>query len=319
MPAIEPALLIKGLVKDVGPVPALDGRMKRVVSGVDFAAEFGAVTVLLGSNGAGKTTTLECAQGLTKRQGGTVRLLGQDPENADPELRARVGVMLQDGGLPPSVRASTLLNHVAKMYADPVPYTELNERLGLNGFADTAIRRLSGGQRQRIALAAALIGKPEIVFLDEPSAGLDPQSRQLVFDVIQELREQNVAVVLTTHLLEDAQRLADMVYFIDAGKTVAHGTIPELLAASAAQPEQRRLRFEAEPDLDVRSHVREEVTVEQTRPGFYEISGDLTASDLNDLTRWWAELNMLPSGLELSSVSLEDVFLSLAGTGEEKA
>ncbi|HET6242445.1 MAG TPA: ABC transporter ATP-binding protein, partial [Arthrobacter sp.] len=172
----SPVLSISGLVKDVGPLPALDGKMLRVVSDLSLIAERGQVTALLGANGAGKTTTIECAQGLQRRTAGSIRLLGQDPDTAGAGLRARVGVMLQDGGLPPSARPVPLLKHIAGMYQDPWPVDELIRRLGIDTFSRTSVRRLSGGQRQRLALAAALVGNPEVLFLDEPSAGLDPQS-----------------------------------------------------------------------------------------------------------------------------------------------
>ncbi len=318
-------------------MPALDGRMKRVLSDVSLTAHRGQITVLLGTNGAGKTTTLECAQGLTTRQGGLIKLLGEDPENASPELRARVGVMLQDGGLPPSMRPLALLRHVGGMYQNPRPLEELAEPLGLPEFADTAIRRLSGGQKQRVALAAALIGRPEIVFLDEPTAGLDPESRQAVFELILGLRKEGLAVVLTTHLLDEAQRLADYVYIIDDGRTVAQGTVPELLSSHAADaqesasssagsgrassggylrsprsaPEQT-LTFEAAPGLDLRAGLRPELLVEELRPGSYRLRGKLTPQDLADLGALWARFDAMPSTISLAERSLEDVFLSIA-------
>ncbi|HEY1155186.1 MAG TPA: ATP-binding cassette domain-containing protein, partial [Arthrobacter sp.] len=149
----SPVLSIHGLIKDVGPLSSLDGKMLRVVSGVSLVAERGQVTALLGANGAGKTTTLECAQGLQKRTGGSISLLGQDPATAGAELRSRVGVMLQDGGLPPSARPLPLLRHIAGLYARPWPLEDLVGRLGIDTFSRTSVRRLSGGQKQRLALA----------------------------------------------------------------------------------------------------------------------------------------------------------------------
>jgi ABC-2 type transport system ATP-binding protein len=173
------AVEVRGLVK------RYDGRA--VVDGLDLVARQGAVTAVLGPNGAGKTTTIECCEGLRSPDGGSVRVLGRDPVADARALRPRVGVMLQDGGLPTGVRALELLRHVAAMYATPRPVDELAERLGLHGFARTTVRRLSGGQRQRVALAAAVIGRPDVVFLDEPSAGMDPQSRRAVWDLVPEL------------------------------------------------------------------------------------------------------------------------------------
>ncbi|MCC3291124.1 ABC transporter ATP-binding protein [Arthrobacter sp. zg-Y1110] len=319
VPIDEPCLTIKGLIKDCGPVAGLDGKMIRVLAGVDFTARRGSVTALLGANGAGKTTTLECAQGLQSIDGGEIRLLGQDPYRADARLRSRVGVMLQEGGLPPSARPVALLEHVARMYEAPRPVAELVDRLGIRSFANTGIRRLSGGQKQRLAMAAALIGRPEVLFLDEPSAGLDPQSRQIVFDLITELRDEGLGIILTTHLMDDAQKLADYVYIIDAGKTVASGTVAELTSATGSPgspAEQRLLTFDAEPGLDVvalSSGRLQHLEVQEAAPGHYAVRGALTPHDLAALASWWAERNILPSSVHMASRTLEDVFLDLSG------
>ncbi|MCY0905270.1 ABC transporter ATP-binding protein [Arthrobacter sp. H14-L1] len=309
-----PALIIDGLIRDVGPIPALDGRMKRIISGVYLTARFGQVTALLGANGAGKTTTIECAQGLQRRDGGTISLLGEDPDKPSAALRARVGVMLQDGGLPPSAHPLPLLRHVAQMYESPRSVDELADRLGIRAFADTAIRRLSGGQKQRVALAASLVGNPEVLFLDEPSAGLDPQARLMVFDLIRELRDEGLAIILTTHLLDDAQKLADYVYIVDAGATVAAGTVAQLLSQATSAEAQRTVTFEAPPGLDPAAALRRELSVSQTRPGSYSVTGALEPGDLLELARWWAALDVMPTSLHLASRSLEDVFLALSGT-----
>ena len=291
--------------------------MLRVVSGVSLTAERGQVTALLGANGAGKTTTIECAQGLQRRSGGTVSLLGQDPDTAGASLRSRVGVMLQDGGLPPSARPIPLLKHIAGMYREPWPVDELIERLGIDTFSRTTVRRLSGGQRQRLALAAALAGNPEVLFLDEPSAGLDPQSRQLVFQLISELRDAGMGIVLTTHLMDDAQRLADYVYIIDAGRNVAEGTVAQLMqrnvTADAAQEHVRTLLFEARPGLDLTGVLPPAVEVSETRAGSYSVTGALVPEDLAALTAWWAAQGIMPGSMSLEARSLEDVFLDISG------
>ncbi|MET3810980.1 ABC transporter ATP-binding protein [Arthrobacter sp. UYEF3] len=313
----SPALTISGLVKDVGPVPSLDGRMLRVVSGLSLVAERGQVTALLGANGAGKTTTIECAQGLQKRTYGSISLLGQDPDTAGAELRARVGVMLQDGGLPPSARPIPLLRHIAGMYQDPWPVDDLVRRLGIDAFSRTNIRRLSGGQKQRLALAAALVGRPEVLFLDEPSAGLDPQSRQLVFELIGELRDRGMGIILTTHLMDDAQRLADYVYIIDAGRNVAEGTVAQLLRHELVEGDGgqhiRTLLFEAEPGLDLAGVLPDTVEVRETRAGSYSATGALTPADLAAVAAWWAARGIMPASMSLAARSLEDVFLDLSG------
>ena len=313
----SPVLSINGLIKDVGPLPTLDGRMLRVVSDVSLVAGRGEVTALLGANGAGKTTTIECAQGLQKRSGGTISLLGEDPGNAGAELRSRVGVMLQDGGLPPSARPIPLLRHIAGMYRNPRPLDELVQRLGIDAFSRTNVRRLSGGQKQRLALAAALIGNPEVLFLDEPSAGLDPQSRQLVFGLISELRDSGMGIILTTHLMDDAQRLADYVYIIDAGRNVAEGTVAQLLQHRTPDmtPKDhiRTLHFEALPGLDFTGVLPAEVDIRETRAGSYSATGVLTPEDLAALTAWWAAHGVMPGSMSMEARSLEDVFLDISG------
>lgn len=291
--------------------------MLRVVSDISLTAERGQVTALLGANGAGKTTTLECAQGLQKRTGGSISLLGHDPATAGAALRSRVGVMLQDGGLPPSARPIPLLRHIAGLYAKPWNLDELVGRLGIDTFGRTTVRRLSGGQKQRLALAAALIGKPEVLFLDEPSAGLDPQSRQLVFDLISELRDGGMGIILTTHLMDDAQRLADYVYIIDGGRNVAEGTVPELLRrdpeVEAGAEHVRTLVFEAPAGLDVSRVLPAGINVAEKRAGNYEVTGPLTPAHLATLAAWWEAHNIMPGSMSLQARSLEDVFLDISG------
>jgi ABC-2 type transport system ATP-binding protein len=291
--------------------------MLRVVGGVSLIAERGEVTALLGANGAGKTTTLECAQGLQKRSGGTISLLGQDPASAGADLRSRVGVMLQDGGLPPSSRPVPLLRHVAGLYEHPWPVDDLIQRLGIDTFSRITVRRLSGGQRQRLALAAALIGRPEVLFLDEPSAGLDPQSRQLVFDLITELRDAGMGIILTTHLMDDAQRLADYVYIIDGGRNVAEGTVQELLqrspAVEAGAEHIRTLEFEAAAGLDFDGVLPVGIAVSETRAGSYTVTGSLTPGHLAALAAWWEAHGIMPASMSLQARSLEDVFLDISG------
>lgn len=313
----SPALDIVGLVKDVGPIPALEGRMKRIISNISLQAHFGQVTALLGANGAGKTTTIECAQGLQNRTGGSITLLGEDPQDASASLRARVGVMLQDGGLPPAARPVALLRHIASLYSHPLSVDALVDRLGIGEFSNTTIRRLSGGQKQRVALAASLLGNPEVLFLDEPSAGLDPQSRLMVFELIRELRDAGKAIVLTTHLLDDAQRLADYVYIVDKGESVTQGTVPELLSESTSAQSQRVMTFEANPGLDTAALTRPGMTFEQTRPGSYRMSGSLEPADLERFGQWCAAQAVMPTSVHLASQSLEDVFLAIAGAREQ--
>ncbi|MCO1338345.1 ABC transporter [Kocuria polaris] len=311
-----PALVVDALHKDFGPVAALDGRMIRVLHGVSLRADRGSVTTILGTNGAGKSTTLGCAQGLLRPDGGSVSLLGHNPFTASSDLRSRVGVMLQDGGLPPSVRPIPLLKHVASMYRHPADVDALITRLGIDAFSATSIRRLSGGQKQRVALAAALVGRPEIVFLDEPSAGLDPQSRQVVFDLISELRHAGLAIVLTTHLMDDAQRLSDYVYIIDEGRNVAEGTVEALTAH--AETDSRVLEISTTAELDAAAlHASTGLTLTRESAGHYRVTGVHTAAHLAAAANWLAAADVLPTALSMQPRSLEDVFLDLASTKEQ--
>jgi ABC-2 type transport system ATP-binding protein len=306
MPAdTSAAVVVDGLVKSY--------RGRRVVDGLRLSAARGAVTAVLGPNGAGKTTTIECCEGLRRPDAGTVRVLGADPATADAHHRARVGVMLQGGGLPTSARALELLHHVARMHARPVPVDQLAERLGIGDFAGTTVRRLSGGQRQRVALACALIGRPEVLFLDEPSAGLDPQSRLGVWELVQQARSSGAAVVLTTHLIEEAERLADLVVVVDAGRVVAQGS-PGQLTGSREKAES--VRFAADPRLDLaalRSALPADVRAEEPTPGQYLVEGHIDPRVLATVTSWCASQHVMPRGLTVGRRSLEDVFLDLTG------
>ena len=214
------AVDVRGLRCTFGAVTAVDG--------ATWGAAGGAVTALLGPNGAGKTTTVECLEGLTRPDDGEVRVLGTDPWRAGPDHRSRVGVMLQDGGLPTTVRPLRLLHHLASLYAAPSRVDELVERLGIGGFAGTTVRRMSGGQRQRVALAAALLARPDVVFLDEPTAGLDPHARLDVWALLREEADRGAGVVVTTHSFEEAERIADHVVILAAGRVVAAGSLDEV-------------------------------------------------------------------------------------------
>lgn len=331
----DPALSIKDLIKEFKPSRAFRTKyperltasgLYRAVNKVNLRVFPGEVVVLLGANGAGKTTTLACAQGLLKPTRGTVRLLGENPLQADPELRAKVGIMLQDGGLPNAMHPIPLLEHISTMYTDPYPVEELAERLGIDAFNGTTIRRLSGGQKQRVSLAAALIGRPDVLFLDEPSAGLDPQSRNVVFDIIREQRELGTAIVLTTHLIDDAQKLADYVYIIENGTTVQEGTVSELIASDGTN----RLQYSLNAPTPTReqllpAHLRagveliEKVPYTPARdgapsvPGEYELVGALRPEHLAAFTAALAEHYLMPISLTMEPKTLEDVFLDISG------
>ncbi|MGC0144249.1 MULTISPECIES: ABC transporter ATP-binding protein [unclassified Pseudactinotalea] len=218
-----PCVHLEQVSLSFGPVP--------VLRNLSWQAEAGQVTAVLGPNGAGKTTTMLTCEGLLRPDSGRVRVLGLDPHTDAAALRPRVGVMIQDGGLPVMAHARALLDHVARLYAHPHDTGELADLLGIGEFARTAVRRLSGGQRQRLALALAIVGRPELVFLDEPTAGLDAHGREVVWDLVRGLRAAGTSVILSTHVMEEAESLADQVVIMDRGVVVAAGSPGELTGA----------------------------------------------------------------------------------------
>ncbi|ANS77656.1 ABC-type multidrug transport system, ATPase component [Serinicoccus hydrothermalis] len=206
----------------------------QALAGLSLTARTGEVTCVLGPNGAGKTTAVEIAVGLQRADSGAVRVLGEDPWGADADHRARVGVMLQDGGLPQAVTPAALLRHLARLWEDPADVVALTRTLGLSDAARTPVRRLSGGQRQRVALAAALVGRPEVAFLDEPTAGLDPHARREVHRLVAEVARDGAAVVVTTHSFDEAERLAGHVVVVVAGRVAAEGTVQEVCSRTGS-------------------------------------------------------------------------------------
>ena len=299
---MEAAVEVVGAVKRYRSTAALDG--------VSLVARAGEVTALLGPNGAGKSTLVESAVGLRRLDAGRIRVLGTDPSTATADHRAAVGVMLQDGGLPAGARPLTVLRQLAAFHRDPLDVGDLAERLGVTTSA-TTVRRLSGGQRRRLALAAALVGRPRVVFLDEPAAGLDAQSRLVVRDVVDELRRDGVAVVLTTHDLDDAARTAEHVVIVDHGKVLADGSPAELLAGRG-----QTARFSAPAGIDVaalRRALPETVVLEPAGAGGWVVRGEVDASVLATLTAWCANQGVMPDGLRVGVGGLEELYLELTG------
>jgi ABC-2 type transport system ATP-binding protein len=299
-----PAVEISGLVKRYGQVTAVDG--------LTVSARAGTVTAILGPNGAGKTSTIEICEGYRHADGGTVRVLGLDPARDAARLRPKVGVMLQSGGIPQAIPAGEYLRLVSKFHASPISPAALLETVGLTSVARTPYKRLSGGQQQRLSLAAAVIGRPELVFLDEPTAGMDPQARHATWDLVSTLRSSGVSVILTTHFMEEAERLADDVAIIDHGRLVASGSPAELTGSDG------QLRFRAEPGLDTDSllGVLPPVSTAKESPaGHYviEIPGGVRPALLAAVTSWCADRGVMPSSLRIDSRTLEDVFLELTG------
>ncbi|THA29392.1 ABC transporter ATP-binding protein [Streptomyces sp. A1277] len=303
-PSSGPAVRISGLVKRYGEKTAVDG--------LDLEIPAGAVTAVLGPNGAGKTTTIETCEGYRRPDGGTVRVLGLDPVADAARLRPRIGVMLQSGGIHSGARADEMLRHMAKLHAHPLDVDALIERLGLGSCGRTTYRRLSGGQQQRLALAMAVVGRPELVFLDEPTAGLDPQARRSTWDLVRELRADGVSIVLTTHFMDEAEELADEVAVIDSGRIVAQGS-PEALCRGGAE---NTLRFTGRPGLDLGSLLKalpDGTGAAELSTGAYRITGDIDPQLLATVTSWCAQHGVMPSGISVERHTLEDVFLELTG------
>jgi ABC-2 type transport system ATP-binding protein len=300
-----PAVEISGLVKRYGPATAVDG--------LSLTARRGEVTAILGPNGAGKTTTIEVCEGYRAADGGTVRVLGLDPVRDAVRLKPRVGVMLQAGGFPPAVPAGECLRTLSRFHVKPHDTAWLLDIVGLATHAKTPYKRLSGGQQQRLSLAAAVLGRPHLVFLDEPTAGMDPQARHATWDLVGALKRDGVSVILTTHFMEEAERLADHVVIIDHGRTVADGTAAEL-TGSAGQ-----LRFRAEAGLDMDSLLAAlpaDSAAKESPAGHYLIEvpgGTVQPALLAAMTAWCADRGVLPSSLQIESRTLEDVFLELTG------
>ncbi|QKW05836.1 ABC transporter ATP-binding protein [Streptomyces sp. NA04227] len=299
----EPVVHLRGLAKRYGAKTAVDG--------LDLDAGPG-VTAVLGPNGAGKTTTVEICEGYRRPDAGAAYVLGLDPVRQAAELRPRIGVMLQSGGVYSGARAEEMLRHISKLHAHPLDVDALIERLGLGSCGRTSYRRLSGGQQQRLALAMAVVGRPELVFLDEPTAGLDPQARHATWDLVRDLRTDGVGVILTTHSMDEAEELADDVAIIDAGKVIAQGSPEELCRGGA----ENTLRFTGRPGLDVNSLLMalpaDSAAVELT-PGSYRVSGKVDPQLLATVTTWCAQHGVLPDRISVERHSLEDVFLELTG------
>ncbi|MEY9964647.1 ABC-2 type transport system ATP-binding protein [Streptacidiphilus sp. MAP12-16] len=302
--AADAAVRVAGLVKRYGD--------KTAVNGLDLTVRRGGVTAVLGPNGAGKTTTIETCEGYRRPDAGTVRVLGLDPVADAAKLRPRIGVMLQSGGIYPGARALEMLRHTAKLHAHPLDVDDLAGRLGLDSCGRTNYRRLSGGQQQRLALAMAVVGRPELVFLDEPTAGLDPHARRATWELIRDLRTDGVTVVLTTHHMDEAEQLADHVAFVDGGRVIAQGSPDELCRSDA----KNTVRFHAHPGLDLDSLLKalpDGTAATEPTPGSYLVEGSVDPQLLATLTSWCAQSGVMPERLAVERHTLEDVFLELTG------
>ncbi|HEV7208794.1 MAG TPA: ABC transporter ATP-binding protein [Mycobacteriales bacterium] len=298
------AVVAHGLVKRYGALAAVDE--------LSLVADPGAVCAILGPNGAGKTTTVALCTGFRRPDAGEVKVLGRAPD--DRSLRALVGVMPQQPGSYPGARCAEMLRLVAAYYAHPVPPAALLSELGLDACAATPYRRLSGGQQQRLSLAMAIVGRPRVLFLDEPAAGLDVQARHAVWDLVRRLRSDGVAIVLTTHDMDEATQLADQVIVVDHGRVLAAGSVPALTRRGA----EGTLRFRTTPGLDLnqlRLALPGEARVQEAPAGCYLVSGDISPQLLAAVTAWTASTGAMAQELRIEQRSLEDVFLELTGRG----
>ena len=302
---MDAALELTDLVKSYGE--------RRAVDGVSLVVAQGQVLALLGPNGAGKTTTIEICEGFRRADSGSVRVLGLDPVRDASRLRPQVGVMLQDGvGGYTGARAGELLRLFAAYAANPLDPAELLDRVGLSASASTPVKRLSGGQKQRLSLAMALVSRPALVFLDEPTAGMDPQARRGTWDLISKLRTDGVTVVLTTHFLDEAEQLADTVVVMDAGRIVAEGSPADLTRAGA----EGQIRFRAPAGLVLTSllvALPHGTHATEFETGRYLVTGEVNPQLLATLTAWCAAQGVLAQDLAVERRTLEDVFLELTG------
>jgi len=317
MAEAQPAVLVDRLKKAYGANLAVDG--------LSFTVNAGEVFGLLGPNGAGKTTTVETLEGYRAPDAGTVGVLGIDPIRDRRHLTPRIGVMLQEGGLYPGIRPLEALRLFAAYYDDHEDPEALLDLVGLRPVAGTLVRRLSGGQKQRLSLALALVGKPEVVFLDEPTAGMDPHARLTTWEVVVGLKERGSTVILTTHAMDEAERLCDRVAIIDGGRLVALGT-PGDLTRSAGGGETR---FTAAPGLDTAglaaALLLAPAAVAESKPGEYVVHAAPSPELVAALTAWLRDHGVALGDLRAGRRTLEEVFLqvtsepSTAGGEDEEA
>jgi ABC-2 type transport system ATP-binding protein len=282
---------------------------RTAVDRVRLVAPRGRILALLGHNGAGKTSLLQVCEGFRKPDAGAAKILGLDPVAEHDALMPRIGIMLQSGGVYPWATAGEILELFAGFAAHPLDIRMLLDRLGLEKVAGTRFRRMSGGEQQRLALAVALVGRPELVFLDEPTAGMDTEARHTTWRLVEELRADGVSVLLTTHLLDEAERLADHVVIMNSGVVAAAGSPADLTAAAGIDLFQVR----AEPGLPI-TVLEAQLTdakVTEESPGEYAVAGRLDAAAMSAVLAWYASTGAHVTAVNTRRRTLEDVYLAL--------
>jgi ABC-2 type transport system ATP-binding protein len=298
----DPAVRVRDLVVRYGE--------RTAVSGLSFEAPPGQVTALVGPNGAGKTSTVEVCVGLRRAASGSVEVLGREAATRSAAPDPRIGVMLQDGGLYSTARPLELVRYIASLYPDPDDPSALLEGLGIDPGTRTTIRRLSGGEQQRVKCAAALVGRPHLAFLDEPTAGLDSQGRRTFHDLVRGLVDRGTTIVLTTHLMDDVERLADHVVVVARGRDVRHGTLAELVG------EEESVSFRGPMHADVsglRSVLPDGGDVVENPAGHYRVTGAADPMVLSAIAAWCGQQGFRTADLSVGRRSLEDVIVELVG------
>ena len=302
----EPAVSVRGLRKSYGSVEA--------VRGIRLEVERGEVFAFLGPNGAGKTTTVEILEGYRERSGGDATVLGEDPGRAGGQWRERIGIVLQQCRMQPLLTVRETLELYAGYYRSPRPVDATIELAGLGEKAEARIGKLSGGQQRRLDVAVALIGDPELLFLDEPTTGFDPSARRQAWEVIGSLRELGKTVFLTTHYMEEAQALADRVAIIAGGEIVAEGS-PSELGGRAAAASEITFGLPAGAAAKLPPLAAAAVSGEPAN-GTVHLRSEAPVELLSELTRWALDGGVELAGLEVRRPTLEDVYLELTGEGE---
>ena len=298
-----PIIQVVNLTKHYGPVQALRG--------VSFEVEEGEVFGLLGPNGAGKTSTVEILEGLRPADGGIVSVCGLDPQSSGSDFKQEIGAVLQATALPDKLRVGEAISMFASFYKRRRDPAALLKRFGLEEKRNTFYSQLSGGQKQRLALAMSLVNEPRVLFLDEPTAGLDPQVRREIYTIIEELKKERKTILLTTHYIEEAEKLCDRVAIVDQGRVVTQGTPRELKQRSAGTT-RIELRL-ARPESDAALKQLEGVVDCHASDGAYIVHSTRVPATIVSLVHYLEAQGNELSSLDIAAPSLEDVFLELTG------